>query len=93
MRPYLMGFFDTTCGSKVEASSYTEIAQALGTDSPAEILFATDNVKEAVAARQAGWQAVLVTRPGNADLTDQDKQQFPTISSMDTLLEQYHGYT
>lgn len=42
--PYLSGHFDTTIGPKVEASSYTAIAQAIGKPEH-EILFVTDNVK------------------------------------------------
>ena len=40
----------------MEASSYREIALALGTDSPAQLLFATDVEAEAAAATLAGWQ-------------------------------------
>ena len=42
--------------AQVEAGSYREIALALGTDSPAELLFATDMEAEAAAATAAGWQ-------------------------------------
>lgn len=66
LRPYLAGFFDTTSGTKVESSSYKNIALSLGVDSPADILFATDNPAEARAAVAAGWQVVLADRPGNA---------------------------
>ena len=68
LRPYLCGFFDTTSGPKLEARSYRDIALSLGVDSPSELLFATDVLGEAVAARAAGWQAVLVSRPGNKAL-------------------------
>jgi hypothetical protein len=40
----------------VEAGSYDNIALSLGTDSPADILFATDNEHEAAVAIAAGWQ-------------------------------------
>jgi len=68
LRPYLSGFFDTTSGPKVEARSYRDIALTLGVDEPSEILFATDVLGEALAAKAAGWQAVLVCRPGNKPL-------------------------
>lgn len=86
MRPYLCGFFDTTSGSKDDASSYKEIALSLGCDTSAEILFATDVLAEAMAARAAGWSAVLVVRPGNKPLPRHD---FVEITSMDELLEVY----
>ena len=68
LRPYLSGFFDTTSGPKAEARSYRDIALSLGVDSPSEILFATDVLGEALAAKAAGWQAVLVKRAGNKPL-------------------------
>ena len=40
----------------MEAGSYDNIALSLGTDAPADILFATDNEHEAEAAIAAGWQ-------------------------------------
>lgn len=68
LRPYLQGFFDTTSGSKVDSGSYENIALSLGPDSPNDILFVTDNILEARAARTAGWRAVVAKRPGNAPL-------------------------
>jgi methionine salvage enolase-phosphatase E1 len=70
----------------VEAQSYREIALSLGVDDPAQITFATDVFGEAVAAAQAGWRAVLVTRPGNKPLPADAESQFPIISSMEHLL-------
>lgn len=60
----LEAFFDTTTGGKKEAASYTKIAAALSVD-PAAVLFLTDNLEEAVAARAAGMQVRLLMRPGN----------------------------
>lgn len=87
LRPYLMGFFDTNSGSKREAASYTEIAASLAVDSAEEILFATDIVEEAQAAKAAGWECVLVNRPGNKALPSD--HGFPVIDSMDKLLDAY----
>jgi methylthioribulose 1-phosphate dehydratase / enolase-phosphatase E1 len=87
LRPYLMGFFDTTRGPKEEAGSYREIACALGADAPSDILFATDVVDEARAAREAGWSAVLVARPGNVALPQ--RHEFTVVESMDALLAAY----
>ena len=42
--PLLSGHFDTTSGSKVDASSYKAICAAIGVD-PARLLFATDNIR------------------------------------------------
>lgn len=79
-----MGFFDTTSGSKREASSYVNIAESLAVDSPGDILFATDIVAEAIAAKEAGWRCVLVNRPGNAPLPDDPG--FSVIDTLDGLL-------
>jgi methylthioribulose 1-phosphate dehydratase / enolase-phosphatase E1 len=84
LRPYLMGFFDTTSGPKREKSSYQNIAQALGVDVAEEILFATDVAEEAKAAIAAGWQCVLFRRPGNAELPKDHGLR--VVETMDELL-------
>jgi methylthioribulose 1-phosphate dehydratase/enolase-phosphatase E1 len=84
LRPYLCGFFDTTSGSKVEASSYENIAQNLGVDSPNDILFVTDNIMECRAAATVGWHTVLADRPGNKPLP-QDCE-FKIITSLTELI-------
>ena len=73
---------------QVESQSYHEIALSLGTDSPSEILFATDNIKEAEAATMAGWQVALTVRPGNAALPADAQSRFRVITSMSDLLQQ-----
>jgi enolase-phosphatase E1 len=61
LTPLFSGYFDTETGGKREAQSYRNIAQAIG--QPAEgILFLSDIVEELDAAREAGWQTVLVDR-------------------------------
>jgi methylthioribulose 1-phosphate dehydratase / enolase-phosphatase E1 len=68
----------------VEAGSYKNIAATLGVDLPSEILFATDVLAEAQAAKEAGWRAVLVVRPGNEPLPQ--GQPFAIVHSLDELL-------
>jgi enolase-phosphatase E1 len=53
--------FDTTTGSKQEASTYTSIANFLGLE-PQEILFLSDVVAELQAAQQAGLQTTQLLR-------------------------------
>lgn len=60
----LAGYFDTEVGGKGESDSYRKIAEQIGI-SPSDGLFATDVLTEALAAREAGWQSVLMVRPGN----------------------------
>jgi methylthioribulose 1-phosphate dehydratase/enolase-phosphatase E1 len=85
LRPYLCGFFDTTSGPKTEPRSYKEIALHLGVDDPAQLLFATDILGEAQAAAAAGWEAVLVVRPGNKALPE--GHGFRTVEAITQLLE------
>lgn len=40
---------------------------------------------EAKAAKEAGVNVVVVMRPGNAALTDEDKANFPLISSFEQI--------
>lgn len=61
LTPLFSGYFDTTTGSKLEASSYTKIAAAIGFK-PSDILFLSDHVGEIEAAQKAGYQVVLVDR-------------------------------
>lgn len=64
--PQFSGHYDTTMGSKRETASYTAIASDWGM-APAKLLFASDVVAELDAAREAGFQTVLLRRPGNAE--------------------------
>ncbi|CAL8467184.1 g6720 [Coccomyxa elongata] len=87
LRPYLCGFFDTRVGAKIEAQSYKEIGLSLGIDKPSQILFATDVYGEAVAAKEAGWEAVLVVRPGNKPLPADAGAKFQVVDSLEELLK------
>jgi enolase-phosphatase E1 len=57
------GFFDTAIGGKKEAASYRAIAEAIG-QPPSQCLFLSDMPVELVAAREAGFAAVLLARDG-----------------------------
>jgi enolase-phosphatase E1 len=61
---FLKGYFDTTTGAKVEASSYTTIAGAFAL-AASKILFISDVTRELDAAAKAGLQVRLAVRPGN----------------------------
>ena len=78
----LHGYFDTTTGPKKVASSYTAIAEALALP-VGDVLFVTDNLAEAQAARESGMPAIISVRPGNPALPPHD---FETLSSFDSLL-------
>eukprot|EP01063_Lacrimia_lanifica_P033257 TRINITY_DN5862_c0_g1_i4.p1 TRINITY_DN5862_c0_g1~~TRINITY_DN5862_c0_g1_i4.p1 ORF type:complete len:340 (+),score=137.61 TRINITY_DN5862_c0_g1_i4:103-1122(+) len=88
--PYLSGHFDTTTGGKREAASYAKIAAAIGRqDAPASVLFLTDIVGEATAARAAGMRVALLHRPANhlIDAADQSAAAaFPQLRTFDAIL-------
>lgn len=59
--PLFSGYYDTEIGGKREAGSYVRIAGAIGL-APEHLLFLSDIVEELDAARDAGWQTVLIDR-------------------------------
>lgn len=83
LRPYLSCYFDTTIGTKRQSKSYQHIYQSLGANDPSEILFVTDIIEEAYAAKEAGMDAILSNRPGNAPFSA--NPPFPIITSFDML--------
>lgn len=83
LRYLLSCYFDTKVGHKRESNSYREIVMSLGVDSPEEILFVTDIIEEAQAAKEAGLHAVLSVRPGNAPLPS--SHPFQTVTSFEYL--------
>ncbi|MFM8324281.1 MAG: acireductone synthase [Pirellulaceae bacterium] len=74
--------FDTTTGGKRSSSSYRAIAERLKRD-PSQLLFLSDVYEELTAAKEAGWQAIAVVRPGNAPLPP--NFSIPAIESFDEL--------
>ncbi|XP_015788967.1 enolase-phosphatase E1-like [Tetranychus urticae] len=78
--PLIDDFFDVLLGSKRDFKSFKKISTKIE-EAEDSILFLTDNVKEAKAALQAGCKALLVVRPGNKPLTENEKTEFKTIKS------------
>lgn len=78
--PLIDGHFDTAVGSKQEADSYTAIAEKIGCKTE-DILFLTDIVKEAEAARRSGVHVGLVSREGNAPLSAEATATYPVLHS------------
>jgi enolase-phosphatase E1 len=75
--------FDTTTGGKRASSSYRAIAERMGRDA-CQLLFLSDVYEELTAAKEAGWQAIAVVRPGNAPLPQ--NCSIPAIQSFDELV-------
>lgn len=85
---YLEGYYDTVnAGPKQEAQSYKKIAESEGLE-PKEWLFLSDNLKEIDAAKQAGMDAIILVRPGNAPLPEQAKDKHRVIHDFDELAGQ-----
>jgi len=63
------GFFDTTTGSKKDPDSYLKIASTIGLD-PKEILFLSDIKEEINASKEAGMNAILVSRDSPCEEKD-----------------------
>ncbi|XP_039490291.1 enolase-phosphatase E1 [Drosophila santomea] len=84
LQPHLSAYFDTHVGHKQEQKSYENIANLLKED-PKQILFLTDIPGEAAAARSAGLQAVILQRPGNAALADDQIASFELMPDFKPL--------
>jgi len=85
LNPLFVANFDTVnAGPKMVKSSYERIAREMG-KGVGEVLFLSDNVLEIQAAEEAGMQAIVVDRPGNAPLSEADRQKFIIITSLDEL--------
>ena len=66
LTPRISQFFDATIGPKRSADSYRQIAAELNR-APNELLFLSDVHAELLAARAAGFKAMLCVRPGNPE--------------------------
>lgn len=78
------GHFDTNMGAKVERKSYERIAERIGCQAE-ELTFLTDLTREAKAAEDAGVNVVVVVRPGNMELTEDEKAHYNLITSFSQL--------
>lgn len=80
---YISCYFDTSSGNKREPASYENILLSLGANAN-EVLFVTDVLEEAQAARTAGLSVSIALRPGN--LTLPPNHLFNTIATFDDIL-------
>ncbi|KAM8703578.1 hypothetical protein ACLKA7_008235 [Drosophila subpalustris] len=82
--PHLSAHFDTHVGHKQQTESYTKIAQSLQVE-PQHVLFLTDVPGEAAAARGAGMQSIILQRPGNAPLSEEQKSDHVLVDDFTVL--------
>jgi enolase-phosphatase E1 len=77
--------YDTVnVGLKMQASSYVRICVELKVDAD-RVLFLSDSVQEVRAARDAGLKALVVDRPGNAPLLEDDRAKFRVINTLEEI--------
>jgi enolase-phosphatase E1 len=73
LRPLISDYFDiVNAGPKQEKASYEKIA-ATRKEHVGSWLFLSDNVKEVIAAKEAGMESLVVVREGNAQLSEEEK--------------------
>lgn len=66
---FIENYFDLLVGPKTQPSSFRKIVSQYLNISARDVMFITDSVEEARAARDAGCQAVLVQRPENRKIS------------------------
>ena len=81
LTPRIRQFFDASIGPKRSADSYRHIASELHRD-PRELLFLSDVHAELLAARAAGFQALLCVRPGNPEPPRDDESPIRTFDEL-----------
>ncbi|RWS04270.1 enolase-phosphatase E1-like protein [Dinothrombium tinctorium] len=82
--PLFDNYFDATIGAKTDPESFRTIISKLNLYGY-QILFITDTYAEARAAVQAGCRALLIIRPGNKPLSEDEKLEFAVIHSFDEI--------
>lgn len=83
-------WFDTTnAGLKTESSSYETIARKHPEFPVNRFLFLSDNVKEVDAAIHAGMRAVVVQRPGNADLSPDVYEKHDVVETFQSIEDDF----
>jgi enolase-phosphatase E1 len=82
----LADYFDTVnAGPKTEAASYEKIAATRPGVEMRGWLFLSDNPREVSAAKEAGMQAFVVVREGNAPLSEEDRKAHAVVESFDQV--------
>ena len=73
-----------SAGPKKDSASYDAIRKALALEAE-KIFFLSDDEDEVKAARNDGWQARVVVRPGNRPLSAHAQQHEVLVTSFDQL--------
>ncbi|XP_049849428.1 enolase-phosphatase E1-like [Schistocerca gregaria] len=94
--PYIAGHFDTSIGHKLCVASYQTIWESIRGQleqrfpklAENEVLFGTDNIKEAQSAKEAGMSVFLSIREGNEPVPS--NHGFEEVDNFDRLWELYN---
>lgn len=78
-------YFDLLTGPKTSASSFRKIATQYMNISPGQLLFITDAIDEARAAREAGCQVVIVQRTDNRPLAPSQTADYNVVTSLNNI--------
>ncbi|MCE9500453.1 MAG: acireductone synthase [Leptospira sp.] len=81
MTGFISSYFDTSVGGKKDKQSYLKIAEELNAP-PERIIFFTDINEEAESAIAAGFEAIILDRPGNAPQPDHSLTKIPDFSGL-----------
>lgn len=87
LTPHITDWFDTVnAGLKTDTASYAAILSARPEAvAPEQWLFLSDHVGEVGAAKNAGMQSFVICRPGNPDLSLDDRRRHRIISSFNEV--------
>lgn len=75
-------YFDLLVGLKTDPASFKKIATHYMNVAPSKILFITDATDEGRAAKEAGYQVVIVQRQDNRRISASQAQDFIVINSL-----------
>jgi enolase-phosphatase E1 len=79
LTPFFSAYFDTTTGGKREIETYRSIASQLSLKA-SEILFLSDIIEELEAAKEAGFEAIQLVRPGTQKAWPESVEDFSQIN-------------
>ncbi|XP_070493170.1 enolase-phosphatase E1 [Chironomus tepperi] len=84
LSPYITDYFDTKVGHKQEPKSYENIIKQINFESH-NVLFLSDIPKELYAAKQEGIQTLLLRRPNNYEISEEDKSHLSIVDNFDEI--------
>ena len=81
---YITDYFDTKVGHKQEPKSYENILNQINFEGN-NVLFLSDIPNELFAAKHAGIQTLLLRRPNNYEISEDDKSRLSIVDNFDEI--------